>query len=169
MKKFLLATVLLLVTGIFFVACEQEVKTAEDYYEQQEYSKAYKLFLSRAKAGEASAQNYLGMIYYLGLINKRDVKKASVWFEKAAKQKHSAAQLNYGMVIEQQATEADQYLESYKWYYAAHENGSKEAEKRITHLLEHHRIFHNQRAFAQKQMDPYIDFTNKEKHETIVY
>lgn len=126
---------------------------------------AYKLFLSRAKAGEAVAQHYLGTMHYLGLIEKRNLKKARSWFEKAAKQKLASAQLNLAMVIEQQATEANDFLDSYKWYYAAHENGNQEAEKRLKHLLQHHRIFHNQRVYAQKEMRPYINFKQDDKSE----
>ena len=151
----------LILIFLLIVSCEKENKTAEDYYQQQNYHQALELFKFRAKSGDAEAQNYLGMIYYLGLTDDRNLNQARSWFEKAAKQKHPAAQLNYGMVIEQQAVEAVDFLESYKWYFAAHANGSKEAEKRIQHLLEHHRIFHNQRTYAQKEMVPYINFDQK--------
>ena len=155
---FLFLTCLLLVSG-----CEQQALSGEQLFERQQYEAALEVFLPQAKSGDREAQNYLGMIYYMGLVGRRDLEKAEHWFAKAAKLKQPSAQLNYGMLIEQRAKEASEFLESYQWYYAAYENGNPRAERRIQHLLKNHRIFHNQRVFAQKQMQPYIDYSRQQK------
>ena len=152
-----------LIFSTFFInACERQEKTPEQLFEEREYQAAFEAFLPLAKEGDAEAQHYIGLIYYLGLIKRRDLSKAEQWFKAAAVQKHASAQLNYAMILEQRAKQDIDFLEAYKWYYAAYENGHPGAEKRIRHLLDIHRIFHNQRVYAQKDMEPYIDYTRKQ-------
>ncbi len=143
---------------VSLASCGGSNKTAEDYFQSHNYEKAYELFKPRAKAGEADAQAYLGLMHYLGLVGKRDLQKAGIWFEKAAKQKHPGAQLNYALVIEELAKESKDHIEAYKWYYVAYENGNQEAEKHLKMLVEKQRIFHNQQVYAQKEMEQYIDY-----------
>ena len=102
----------ILVSVLSLASCDSRNKSAEDYFHDQNYKKAYELFKPRAKAGEADAQAYLGLMHYLGVLDKRDLQKAAIWFEKAAKQKHPGAQLNYGLVIEELADESKDYIEA---------------------------------------------------------
>src|ERR1022692_1473847 len=49
-----------------------------------------------AEAGNASAQNRLGLLYDEGLGVPQDYSQAKEWFEKAAKRGHVGAQVNLG-------------------------------------------------------------------------
>ncbi len=168
-KKILFS--LFLVLFISISACDKQPATAIELFDSQEYDKAFSLFKPLAEEGDPEAQNYLGMIYYLGLHGHRDAVKAESWFEKAAKQKHASAQLNFGMMIENNATKPLDFVTSYMWYFAAGENGNKKAEKRIQHLVEHHRLFGTQRSYAEKQAVVYINYNqyqlNATKQESI--
>jgi TPR repeat protein len=56
-----------------------------------------------AEAGNASAQNRLGLLYDEGLGVPQDYRQAKEWFEKAAKQGHVGAQVNLGTLYLQGA------------------------------------------------------------------
>ena len=49
-----------------------------------------------AEAGDASAQNRLGLLYDEGKGVPQDYRQAKEWFEMAAKQEHAGAQVNLG-------------------------------------------------------------------------
>jgi hypothetical protein len=49
-----------------------------------------------AEAGDASAQNALGLLYYDGKGVPQSYGQAKAWFEKAAKQGHAGGQVNLG-------------------------------------------------------------------------
>ena len=125
-------------------------------FNEGKYQQAYKLFLPLPKSGDADAQNYLGIIYYLGLLGHHDRKRALEWYEKAAKQKHASAQLNLGRLIERKADQPGDYMRAYMWYYSAMENGNEDAKKSIRLLLETLKLFPNQVRYAEKEAIQYI-------------
>ena len=50
----------------------------------------------QAQAGDAAAQNELGLLYYEGKGVPQNHKKAKEWFDKAVEQGHTGAQVNLG-------------------------------------------------------------------------
>lgn len=155
-RNFFKLTVLSISLISLLFACSQE-KDPVLLLEEGKYQKAYKLFLPLAKNGDAEAQNYLGIIYYLGLLGEHDKESAFKWYEKAAKQKHASAQLNLGRLIETKADQPGDYMRAYMWYYASMENGNKEARKNIRLLLETLKLFPNQVRYAEKNAIEYIN------------
>lgn len=61
-----------------------------------EYEATAKALLKSAEAGDASAQNKLGLLYNEGAGVPQDYRQAKEWYEKAAKQGHAGAQVNLG-------------------------------------------------------------------------
>ena len=54
-----------------------------------------------AETGDARAQFSLGLAYFNGRVVSKDLRKASIWFEKAAEQGHLSAQYNLGVLFVQ--------------------------------------------------------------------
>lgn len=77
-------------------------KSAEDdpvlAFKQGDYETAYILWEPLAHDGDAEAQNYLGMLYYLGLGVQKDYHKAVKWYELAGKAGHPGAQRDLGLM-----------------------------------------------------------------------
>jgi TPR repeat protein len=61
-----------------------------------EYEASAKELRKSAEAGDASAQNALGLLYYEGKGVPKNYGLAKEWFEKAAKQGRAGAQVNLG-------------------------------------------------------------------------
>ena len=70
------------------------VDTAKD--NRAEYESSARELRKSAEAGDASAQNALGLLYYEGKGVPQNYGQAKEWFEKAAKQGRSGAQVNLG-------------------------------------------------------------------------
>jgi septal ring factor EnvC (AmiA/AmiB activator) len=69
-------------------------------YDRADYSTALRIWLPLAKAGDASAQTYVGEIYEKGLGLSADYVVAAHWYGEADKQGYSRAQINLGNLYE---------------------------------------------------------------------
>jgi TPR repeat protein len=67
-------------------------------YHPDNYSVAYRRFASRAKNGDAIAQNNLGHMYADGRGVPRDVQKAIYWYNRSAEHGFGPAKVNLGVV-----------------------------------------------------------------------
>jgi len=89
--KTTLCLALLLATTAAHALSDSEKETlmtaAVEAYEQQDYATALKKWQTLAEAGDAAAQNNLGILYDNGQGVAQDYGKARAWFEKAAAQK----------------------------------------------------------------------------------
>ncbi|WP_189637886.1 tetratricopeptide repeat protein [Thalassotalea sp. HSM 43] len=65
------------------------IKTADDYFSQQNYLQAFDSYLDAAHAQEPRAYYQLGVMHYKGLGVKADQVKALVWFTMAAKNNYA--------------------------------------------------------------------------------
>jgi len=113
-------------------------------FDQGKYKEAAKLWLPLAKTGDPVAQNYIGIIYYLGLVEDRNYKIAMQWFEKSAVSGYADAEYNLGVMYENGESVKKDYVSAYKWFYLAKENGNTHAEKRMQAMAEEHKLFPNQ-------------------------
>ena len=136
-------------------ACGSE-KTAQQAFEAGDYAVAYKLFRTRAEAGDAQAQNYLGMHYYLGLGVQRDWQQALQWYDKAATQGDPRAQLNYGLMFQNGYGVSPDMVAAFTWYYAAYRQGSKTARYYLDALAADNLLSPIQIDYAKVQAEPYI-------------
>jgi uncharacterized protein len=82
----------------FTISACADIQPASDMYinTRAEYDEAAKELHKSAEAGDSSAQNALGLLYYKGKGVSRDTRQAKQWFEKAAEQGHAGAQVNLG-------------------------------------------------------------------------
>lgn len=87
----------LLIMYLTVSACA-DIQPASDGYNNNraEYVEAAKELRKSAEAGDASAQNALGLLYYKGKGVSQSYRQAKEWFEKAAKQGRAGAQVNLG-------------------------------------------------------------------------
>jgi TPR repeat protein len=128
---------------IMLSACDQKYEP-KIFFEQGKYAKSFNLWLPLAIKGDVEAQNYVAIHYYLGLGRKRNFKVAKEWFEKAAQSNYSDAQYNLGVMYENGESIKKDYINAYKWFYLANENGNINAVKRMQAIGEEHKLFPNQ-------------------------
>ena len=139
-------------------------------FEKGDYETAFNLWLPIADNGDTEAQNYLGIIYSLGLGKKRDYKKSLEWYERAAKAGHSDAQRNYADMINYgRGTKKDNY-QAYKWYYAALQQGNKKAEAQIAVIAASGNLSPNQQMHAKIEANEFIMDESKRfmSHDTYI-
>jgi TPR repeat protein len=69
-------------------------------YDDKNYSVAFKAFTESAEQGNAKAQSYLGLMYFLGEGVPRNTSQAMAWLRKAAEQGDAEAQFALGGMYE---------------------------------------------------------------------
>src|SRR5690606_37686790 len=80
------------VVFIFVGACSESPENDPlRAFQKGDYETAYLLWLPLARDGDLEAQNYLGMLYYLGMGVQKDYHQAVKWYELAAKGGHPGA------------------------------------------------------------------------------
>jgi uncharacterized protein len=89
-------SVLLSIVCLIVSACAGQSVVDTSKNDRTEYDETMKELRRSAIAGDASAQNELGLLYYEGKAIKKDYRQAKVWFDKAVEQGHSGAQVNLG-------------------------------------------------------------------------
>ena len=101
-------------------AADCEVRGGEYVaYDRANYASAFKVWLPKAKEGDAEAQNIVGQIFEKGLGQPADYKAAFEWYKKSAEQGNGEAQLNLGHLYEKGlGTPADMEAAN-KWYRKA--------------------------------------------------
>jgi TPR repeat protein len=78
-------------------ACADNMPVADPSANQQaQYEATANELRKSAKAGDASAQNRLGLLYCEGKGVPQNYRQGKQWFEEAAKHGHSGAQVNLG-------------------------------------------------------------------------
>lgn len=154
---------------IFISACSNEADPLKAF-KKGDYESAYKLWLPLAEEGDANAQNYLGIMYSLGLGIKRDYKKSLDWYERAAKAGNADAQRNFGDMINfGRGTQKDNY-QAYKWYFAASQQGNKKAETQIAVIAASGNLSPNQQMHAKIEANEFILDESKRfmSHDTYI-
>ena len=96
-----------------------------------DYKNSFSLWESMAESGDSTAQNYLGIHYYLGLGVKQDIKQSFYWYEKSAKLGNPDAQRNLGMLYESGKLGNRDFENSYIWMYASYKQGNLNASKTL--------------------------------------
>lgn len=96
-------------------------------FNKGDYSTALKLLQPRAEAGDRIAQNYMGILYQLGLGVERDDVKAVQWYVKAAENGDADAQRILGAMYYNGNGVPQNINCAYAWYYVASQNGHARA------------------------------------------
>jgi TPR repeat protein len=84
--------------------------------------------LQKANAGDAIAQNNLGVMYEGGEGVPQDYTQAAYWYRKAADQGSKEAQNNLGVMYAKSQGIPQDYTQAAYWYRKAADQGSKEAQ-----------------------------------------
>ena len=90
-------------------------------YEAGDYSTAFAELAPLAKAGNAEAQFYLGLMYEGGEGVERNDTQAVLWYHLAAEAGLAEAQYNLGLMYNSGKGVAQDYAEAVKWWHLAAE------------------------------------------------
>lgn len=127
----------LLIVYLTVSACAH-IQPASDRYNNNraEYVEAAKELRKSAEAGDASAQNALGLLYYEGRGVPQSYRQAKEWFEKAAKLGRAGAQVNLGTLYlsGKGAPQSDQM--ALFWFSRAAEQGDALAFAKVGRMYE---------------------------------
>jgi TPR repeat protein len=166
-KSILFSVFVFIIIQVSACSTETDPKIA---FDKGDYETAFSLWLPLAENGDAEAQNYLGIIYYLGLGTSRDYKKALEWYESAAKAGHADAQRNFADMINfGRGVQKDNY-QAYKWYFAASQQGNKKAETQIAVIAASGNLSPNQQMHAKIEANEFIIDESKRfmSHDTYI-
>ena len=139
MKTLYLA--LLLATSAAHALSDSEKETlmtaAVEAHERQDYATALEKWRTLAEAGDAAAQNNLGVLYAEGQGVAQDYAQARAWWEKAAAQGYAAAQYNLGALYENGQGITQDYDKARTWYEkVAAQTDNKEAQQAAQQVLQ---------------------------------
>lgn len=123
-------------TGARYMSARRPVKTTGadceirggEYvaYDRASYATSLKVWLPEAKAGNPTAQTYVGEMFEQGLGTTPDYETAVTWYRKAADQGYSRAQMNLGAMYERGLGVEQNELEALNWYRKATGMGEDE-------------------------------------------
>ena len=88
-------------------------------YDRADYRAALNVWLERAQAGDAKAQNYVGEIFEKGLGQDPDYASAAIWYRRAALQGFARAQINLGYLYENGLGVERDSVTALNWYRRA--------------------------------------------------
>jgi len=126
--------------NLYGLSVRDEVRLAELYLEgntdiKKDLNISFKLLLSAANRGHATAQSNLGVYYIRGYGTDIDYKKAYKWYFKAAKQGNIKAQYNLAEQYEDGNPDLDaNSKKAVYWYRKASNQKLKEAQYKMAYL-----------------------------------
>ena len=104
---------------------------AYDAYQKGDYSSAFRIWMSAAEKGDATAQNNIGAMYYNGQGVQQDFAKALRWYRKAAEQGIADAQNSVGIMYYRGLFVQQDYTEALHWFRKAADQGYPEAQNNV--------------------------------------
>ena len=120
-------TIRTMLAGVLIVICAaataQDIDTARQAYEDNDYETALRILHPLAEGGDADAQYTLGVAYNFGEGVPQDHAEAVRWYRMAAEQGNSSAQNNLGTAYNRGEGVPQNYVEAVKWYRMAAEQG----------------------------------------------
>ena len=98
-------------------------------YNTRRYESAFEGFSEYAKMGNATAQYYLGKMYYEGRCvgGSRNYAMAAEWYRKSAEQGNADAQYNLGIMYENGRGVSQDYAKAAEWFRKSAEQGNANA------------------------------------------
>ena len=107
-------------------------------YNTGRYERAFEYFSEYAKMGNATAQYYLGKMYYEGQCvgGSRNYAIAAEWYRKSAEQGNAEAQHSLGSMYENGEGVSKDLDKAVEWYRKAAEKGASEAQYRLGEMYE---------------------------------
>jgi TPR repeat protein len=117
-----------LIIFLFTTSVQADYDSANAALKAGDYEMAFNEFQSLAEAGNAEAQNKLGMMYQRGIGIPQDPAEALKWYRRAADDGYTFAQYNLGAMYQKGICIQQDYPEALKWYRQAAEQGITEAQ-----------------------------------------
>jgi len=109
-------------------AVHAEIETARDLMEAGDYAAAMRELRLAARAGNAEAEELIGVLYALGLGVTRDDRRAFEWYLRAAMKGHAGAQSGVGWYFETgRGLAAPDLVRAYLWYALSAIGGDPDA------------------------------------------
>jgi TPR repeat protein len=102
---------------------DEDLAAADAAFRRGDYATVRQLMKPLADAGNAKAQNYLGVLYDNGFGVPRDDAQAVAWYRKAADQGNAAAQSNLGRLYDNGHGVPQDDARALSWYRKAAEQG----------------------------------------------
>ena len=105
-----------------------DIEKARDLMEQSQFKTAYQLLLPAAQAGNADAEELIGVMYALGLGVERDDRRAFEWYLRSSMKGHPGAQSGVGWYYEVgRGMVAPDLVRGYMWYVLSAIGGDPDA------------------------------------------
>ena len=105
-----------------------EIEQARDLLEAGEFEAALEAFWPAARSGNAEAEEWIGVIYALGLGVEQDYTRAFEWYLRAAMKGHPGAQSGVGWYYELGlGMPAPDLVRAYMWYALSAIGGDPDA------------------------------------------
>ena len=122
MKYWVLCTVL--ISNLVFA----DIEEARDAMEANQFNEAMQLLRPAANAGNADAEELIGILYAMGLGVERDDRRAFEWYLRSAMKGHAGAQSGIGWYYEvgRGLPEID-LVRAYMWYTLSAIGGDPDA------------------------------------------
>ena len=129
-----------------FLDCVDQLEIGCAYFDKEDYASALGVFRPLADAGNAAAQNNLGVLYETGTGLQKDDAVAIMWYRRGAEQGHAVAQYNLGAILsadyllETAQDESKRYenlVSAYMWLTLASEGGFDRAAQALKELAKH--------------------------------
>ena len=122
MKYWILCTVL--ISNLVFA----DIEEARDAMEANQFNEAMQLLRPAANAGNADAEELIGILYAMGLGVDRDDRRAFEWYLRSAMKGHAGAQSGIGWYYEvgRGLPEID-LVRAYMWYTLSAIGGDPDA------------------------------------------
>ncbi len=105
-------------------------------YKRGDYATAIREWRPLAEQGDAEAQFFLGLMYYIGKGVTQDYAEAMRWYRKAAEQGHAEAQSFLGIKYEHGLGVPQDSAEAVQWYRKAAEQGNASAQNNLGGMYE---------------------------------
>ena len=112
-----------LALALFGAAMAGPYEDGEAALHRQDYAAALRYFRTSADEGNASAQHWLGFLYYYGAGVPQDYTIAAKWYLKAAEQGYSLAQADLGLMHAAGKGVMQDYGDAIKWLRLAADQG----------------------------------------------
>ncbi|MBV8191286.1 MAG: SEL1-like repeat protein, partial [Alphaproteobacteria bacterium] len=106
----------------------EDLAEADSAFKRGDYATVRRLMKPLADAGNAKAQNYLGVLYDDGMGVPRDDAQAVAWYRKAADQGNAAAQYNLGRLYDNGHGVPQDDAQAVAWYRKAADQGDVRAQ-----------------------------------------
>jgi TPR repeat protein len=109
----------------------EDLASADAAFKRGDYATVRRLVKPLADAGNAKAQNYLGLLYDDGLGVPRNDAQAVVWYRRAADQGNAAAQYNLGRLYDNGHGVPQDDAQAMAWYRKAADQGDARAQTSV--------------------------------------